>query len=78
MGNQSKLSQNHPENKWHKTCTFCNKILNEKVVFYTVKAYFTDTRLLWTVCFVPGERNPYTFSLYSAHLIWTPVNTDLF
>ena len=32
----------------------------------------TDTSLLRTVCFVPGERKPLTFSLNSSRLIRTP------
>ena len=48
-----------------KNCTFCNN--NKKAVFYTVKACLinTDTLLLWTVCFLPGERNPYSFSIFN-------------
>ena len=39
----------------------------------TVKPRFTDTSLLWTVCFVPWERKPrHQFSLNSTRLIRTP------
>ena len=30
----------------------------------------TDTSLLWTVCFLSGERNPYIFSIFN------PLNMD--
>ena len=68
MENQSKLSQNYPENKWHKTCTFCSKILNKNIVLYSQSGQYA---------LFLGKETP-TFCLYSAHLIWTPVNTDLF
>ena len=41
----------------------------------------TDTSLLRTVCFVPGERKPLHFHYKNPTrliYIWTPVNTDSF
>ena len=58
-------------------------IITKKSVFCTVKARFTDKRLIRAPHYYEqlalslGKETP-SFSLYSIHLIWTPVNTDLF
>ena len=38
----------------------------------TFKPFFTDTSLLDTVCFVPGEKSPYVFSIK-----FNPLNSDI-
>ena len=58
---------------------FYAEVRNLWTWFNTVKPRFTDTRVIRTVCVVPGERKPLTFSL---NLIQTwyghPVKTDTF
>ena len=58
---------------------FYAEVRNLWTWFNTVKPRFTDTRVIRTVCVVPGERKPLTFPL---NLIQTwyghPVKTDTF
>ena len=45
--------------------------------FITVKPPFTDTSLLWTVCYVPGERKPFHFSKFNPLNMDTPLKWTL-
>ena len=52
-----------------KNCTFA--IITKKLCFIQSKPanyrhlLNTDTSLLWKVCFLPGERKPYSFSIFN-------------
>ena len=49
--------------------TLRSRFLYSQTLFYG-HPLNTDTSLLWTVCFVPGEKTPYIFSKFN------PLNTD--
>ena len=55
--------------------TGASLLARAKSIYYSQTLFYghplnTDTSLLWTVCFVPGEKTPYIFSKFN------PLNTD--